>query len=68
MAHSHHKSYPLRIWLRNKSLIVDLFQMTKTLTWQIRTFPHKFPLLRFHLFDTSDRLTIVYQQIQSCAD
>ena len=45
-----------------------MFQMTKIASYKILTFPYNFDLLKFHLFDTSYHLTIIYQQIQLWTD
>ena len=63
MAHGRHQYYIFIAWFTYKTLIYYLFQMTQIPSWEIGNFPHKFPLFKFHLFDTFDCLNIVYVKI-----
>ena len=62
-----HQYYLLWICLTLKTFIDDMFQMTQIPSWKIGTFLYHFHLLQFHLFDTSNHLTLIYKYNQSWA-
>ena len=41
-----------------KSFIDNLFQITQSLSWEIRILPYKIHLLHIHLFDIYEHLTL----------
>ena len=49
-------------------MIENLFQITKSPSWEIITWSYTVPLLQFHLFDDSYHSSLINEKIQSCTD
>ena len=58
VSHEFHKSSLLIICLTLKTLIWNILQMTQSTSWEIKSCPYNFHLLKFHFY-IYDHLTLI---------